>query len=83
LRLDDTIKKRGLSKQKLSSFPTIFWNTTRNQDASNCVICLEDYNEGDKLVIMPCCLTKFHVVCAQKALEETRVCPFCRKELEE
>jgi len=81
LRLDDTIKKRGLSSQKFDSFPIINWTSTK--EASNCVICLEDYKAGDKVVIMPCCVTKFHAVCAQKALAETRSCPFCRKELED
>jgi len=82
LRLDDTIKKRGLSSQKFNTFPVINWTKT-TQEACNCVICLEDFKTSDKVVIMPCCLTKFHIVCAQKALADSRSCPFCRKELEE
>lgn len=47
-------------------------------DALRCLICLVDYEEGDRLRILPC-HHEYHVICIDKWLREVhRVCPLCR-----
>ncbi|XP_042046547.1 uncharacterized RING finger protein C4G3.12c-like isoform X3 [Salvia splendens] len=47
-------------------------------DVQQCYICLADYEEGDKLRVLPC-NHEFHTLCIDKWLKEVnRVCPVCR-----
>ncbi|EYU42321.1 hypothetical protein MIMGU_mgv1a0068872mg, partial [Erythranthe guttata] len=46
-----------------------------------CYICLSDYEEGDKLRVLPC-NHEYHVSCIDKWLKEVnRVCPLCRHDV--
>ncbi|KAL2514063.1 uncharacterized protein Fot_28034 [Forsythia ovata] len=48
-------------------------------DVQQCYICLADYEEGDKLRVLPC-NHEYHVACIDKWLKEiNRVCPLCRR----
>lgn len=58
-----------------------------------CIICAEDYVEGDALRIVPCCQNEFHLSCFDKwiytfassaARGGTRpTCPMCKAELQQ
>ncbi|KAF0896529.1 hypothetical protein E2562_024385 [Oryza meyeriana var. granulata] len=44
-----------------------------------CVICLEDYEAGDDLSVMPCSdRHSFHQACLADWLARSRLCPLCR-----
>ncbi|KAL1546533.1 RING-type E3 ubiquitin transferase [Salvia divinorum] len=50
-------------------------------DVQQCYICLADYEEGDKLRVLPC-NHEFHTPCIDKWLKEVnRVCPVCRHDV--
>ncbi|KAL0339140.1 UNVERIFIED_CONTAM: E3 ubiquitin-protein ligase [Sesamum angustifolium] len=50
-------------------------------DVQQCYICLADYEEGDKLRVLPC-NHEYHVPCIDKWLKEVnRVCPLCRHDV--
>nr|CAB3459324.1 unnamed protein product [Digitaria exilis] len=49
---------------------------TREKEAE-CVVCLEDYQAGDKLRTMPCS-HGFHERCILPWLRVSRLCPLCR-----
>ncbi|MQL87653.1 hypothetical protein Taro_020207 [Colocasia esculenta] len=49
-----------------------------NEEASQCYICLVEYEDGDCVRILPC-RHEFHRICVDKWLKEIhRVCPLCR-----
>lgn len=52
-------------------------------DVAQCYICLDEYEEGDKIRILPC-RHEYHVACIDKWLKEIHgVCPLCRGDVRE
>ncbi|KAH7514446.1 hypothetical protein FEM48_Zijuj11G0090400 [Ziziphus jujuba var. spinosa] len=53
----------------------------QNEEAAQCYICLVEYEEGDRMRILPC-HHEFHKSCVDKWLKEIhRVCPLCRGDI--
>ena len=46
----------------------------------NCVICLEDFKNGDKATVLPC-IHLFHSTCVQNWLKTQNCCPICKFKL--
>ncbi|XP_011093487.1 uncharacterized RING finger protein C4G3.12c-like [Sesamum indicum] len=67
----------------VDAFPLKYHRKIKNADSDpndvqQCYICLSDYEEGDKLRVLPC-NHEYHVPCIDKWLKEVnRVCPLCR-----
>ncbi|KZV29622.1 hypothetical protein F511_00900 [Dorcoceras hygrometricum] len=52
-------------------------------DVSQCYICLAEYEEGDKIRVLPC-QHEYHISCVDKWLKEIHgVCPLCRGDVRE
>ncbi|KAM1172936.1 hypothetical protein ACFXTH_023091 [Malus domestica] len=61
----------------------LFSKLQKNQyeKAAQCYICLVEYEEGDRMRILPC-HHEFHKTCIDKWLKEIhRVCPLCRRDI--
>lgn len=51
-----------------------------DNDKKNCVICMEDFKNGDKTTNLPC-LHMFHTNCIQSWLKKQNTCPICKFKL--
>jgi hypothetical protein len=51
-----------------------------DNDKKNCVICMEDFKNGDKTTNLPC-LHMFHTNCIQSWLKTQNTCPICKFKL--
>ncbi|KAK4431808.1 Receptor homology region, transmembrane domain- and RING domain-containing protein 4 [Sesamum alatum] len=52
-------------------------------DVLQCYICLAEYEEGDKIRVLPC-QHEYHMACVDKWLKEIHgVCPLCRGDVRE
>ena len=51
-----------------------------DKDKQNCVICMEDFKNGDKSTNLPC-LHMFHTNCIQSWLKTQNTCPICKFKL--
>lgn len=77
------VTRSGLDKKALSTFPVVkYSNEVKIQGlATECVICLSEVREGERLRILPKCNHGFHVKCIDKWLSSHSSCPTCRHSL--
>lgn len=54
--------------------------TKLDSEKRNCVICLEDFKNGDKATILPC-IHLFHTECIKNWLKTQDSCPICKFKL--
>ncbi|KAK7369457.1 hypothetical protein VNO80_11495 [Phaseolus coccineus] len=71
----------GIKKKALKTFPTVSYSTELKLPGldTECVICLSEFVNGDKVRILPKCNHGFHVRCIDKWLSSHSSCPKCRQ----
>lgn len=76
------VANTGVKKKALKTFPTLTYSPESKLLIpaldSECVICLSDFNNGDRLRILPKCNHGFHLRCIDKWLSSHSSCPKCR-----
>ncbi|KAI3460663.1 hypothetical protein Pfo_017326 [Paulownia fortunei] len=72
----------GISSRLVKAMPSLIFTAVLEDNCTSqtCAICLEDYNVGEKLRILPC-RHKFHAVCVDTWLTSWRTfCPVCKRD---
>lgn len=73
----------GMSSRLVKAMPSLIFTSVLEEDnctSRTCAICLEDYNFGEKIRILPC-RHKFHAVCVDAWLTSWRTfCPVCKRD---
>ncbi|KAK4483869.1 hypothetical protein RD792_011078 [Penstemon davidsonii] len=72
----------GMSDRLVKAMPSLIFTAVLEDNCTSrtCAICLEDYDVGDKLRILPC-RHKFHAMCVDAWLTSWRTfCPVCKRD---
>ncbi|KAL5974521.1 hypothetical protein ACLOJK_031186 [Asimina triloba] len=72
----------GMSKRLVKAMPSLIFTSVLEDNCTSrtCAICLEDYNVGEKLRVLPC-HHKFHALCVDSWLTSWRTfCPICKRD---
>ncbi|OIW17832.1 hypothetical protein TanjilG_02460 [Lupinus angustifolius] len=71
----------GIKKKALKTFPIVTYSAGLNLPNldTECVICLSDFTNNDKVRLLPKCNHGFHVPCIDEWLSSHASCPKCRQ----
>ncbi|XP_045823945.1 RING-H2 finger protein ATL78-like [Trifolium pratense] len=77
----DELVHKGIKKKALKKFPTMNYSTELKLPSldTECMICISEFTNGEKMRILPKCNHGFHVRCIDKWLKEHSSCPKCRQ----
>ncbi|KAI3770977.1 hypothetical protein L6452_02126 [Arctium lappa] len=73
--LEDSV---GLKKSVLVQISTRVLGSEVKISVTECTICLEDFEDGQNVRVLPHCGHEFHVRCIDKWFESHSSCPNCR-----
>lgn len=79
LRLDESVKKRGVTTADLAKLKRARHSARDN--CKQCGICQDNFSVGTKIIVLPCA----HAYCEGEILhwfEQNRTCPTCRRVIE-
>ncbi|KAI3717089.1 hypothetical protein L1987_68443 [Smallanthus sonchifolius] len=77
-----TSADKGIEKKVVEALPKSAYDSDRRKiSTGDCVICLMEYADGDKIRVLPECGHGFHVGCIEKWLGLQSSCPSCRRKL--
>ncbi|KAM3215480.1 hypothetical protein ACQJBY_067477 [Aegilops geniculata] len=70
----------GLKKKAIDALPTVSFAAAASPQpaATECAICLAEFEEGEGVRVLPRCGHAFHVVCIDAWLRTCATCPSCR-----
>lgn len=77
-----TISSRGLNESTIQSIPIICYkkgdHDIQKLSFNECAVCINEFQEGEKIRLLPNCLHVFHLDCIDVWLQSNANCPLCR-----
>ncbi|KAK2993547.1 hypothetical protein RJ640_021809 [Escallonia rubra] len=73
-----SVEKRGLDESLIRSIPIFQFNKEGKEENFECAVCLSEFQEAEKLRIIPNCSHVFHIDCIDVWLQSNANCPLCR-----
>uniref|UniRef100_A0A7C9A050 RING-type E3 ubiquitin transferase n=1 Tax=Opuntia streptacantha TaxID=393608 RepID=A0A7C9A050_OPUST len=79
----DQLAHTGIKKKALKTFAIVNYSPDLKLPGlgTECVICLSEFNPGEKVRLLPKCNHGFHARCIDKWLNSHSSCPTCRHSL--
>ncbi|GLJ38373.1 hypothetical protein SUGI_0781430 [Cryptomeria japonica] len=74
-----TIENSGLDKESLDALPIAEFKSQNMNEDLECVVCLSNFEENEKIRVLPNCNHSFHTECIHMWLKSHTSCPICRK----
>lgn len=72
----------GLDAEAIGRLPVVLHRASgTGSEASECSICLGNFEEEEKVKVLPECQHAYHSECVDKWLTEQSSCPLCRASL--
>lgn len=87
MRNSPAVENRGLDESIIRSIPifqykkSIRKNEEKQKSCCECAVCLNEFQEEEKLRIMPNCAHVFHIDCIDIWLQNNANCPLCRNSI--
>jgi len=80
-----TSEHRGLEQLVIDSIPVIHYKSEKDYGelgiSSECAFCLSEFQEDEKLRVIPNCNHLFHIDCVDVWLQNNANCPLCRRKV--
>ncbi|KAG0571427.1 hypothetical protein KC19_VG010700 [Ceratodon purpureus] len=76
-------ESKGLNSQSIAAlqqFTYVSDSKDNTSDQEQCVVCRLEYEDGDKMLSLPC-KHQYHFECIRQWLERNKVCPVCSAEV--
>ncbi|KAF7092145.1 hypothetical protein CFC21_094653 [Triticum aestivum] len=70
--------RAGLGEPAIRALPAFRYSKAAKDDASECAVCLGEFQEGERVRLLPGCLHVFHAECIDTWLHGCASCPLCR-----
>lgn len=75
----DSLHEQGLTDEQIGKLKLGLYNTSRDSGSDSCSICLDAYQEDDKVHRIDECNHLFHSQCLFTWLKTHKTCPLCRQ----
>ncbi|XP_015689556.1 RING-H2 finger protein ATL1-like [Oryza brachyantha] len=79
--LPTVAEPRGLEEAAIQSLPAFRYRKALKKDtadSSECAVCISEFQEEERVRLLPSCLHVFHVDCIDTWLQGNANCPLCR-----
>ena len=82
LQLEDDVGKvnKGLTNEQIDKLPTKKYRQRIDGDNNKCIICMEEFEEKERVKYLPC-EHLFHHDCIRQWLLKEKSCPYCKSEI--
>ncbi|ERM96021.1 RING-H2 finger protein ATL2 [Amborella trichopoda] len=72
------VQRQGLDASIIESLPVYDFDLKREKDGLDCAVCLCEFQENEKVRLLPKCNHKFHIECIDMWFHSHSTCPLCR-----